>query len=345
MQWACRRDNGDITVNTCWKPLRRSPASRSWTRDSVPATTVRFQAAGNVTQATAGVPCKIVASALGVYTTIGQIDLENVNNSVSTLAAVDTAANQAILFRDAITTPLTIGTVTTNAQFATGALVPGTPDAVGLQANNGDITVNTAGALTINQSILDTGLVPATTVRFQAAGNVTQAARPCRARFVAVALGVRVHDDRPDRLATGERRQQRARPLAVDTAANQAILFRDAITTPLTIGTVTSNALFATAAGVLGTPDAVGLQANNGDITVNTAGALTLNGVVTTGSVAFGTVRLQATGDITQARRQGRSPETIWECSIRREHQSQPIECDRHVWGQEHGRFEVDRLQ
>src|SRR5204862_481547 len=71
------------------------------------------------------------------------------------------------------------------------------------------------------------------------------------------------------------------------------IVFNDTTTGTLQTGVVASSTVF--------TSTVTGVASNAANITLATAGALTLNQAVTTGSGASGTVRLQAAGDVTQA--------------------------------------------
>ena len=242
--------------------------------------TVRLQAAGDVIQTAA-----ISAGSLGVFTSSGKIDLENASNSFSILAARNTdgtATPGVIIVIDSITTPLAVGTVGAAADGSTSTIT-------GVVSTTGNITLATAGALTLNRGV-STGSGASGTVRLQAAGDISQAVREI---ITGASLGVydtagNITLDQANVVGTAGA----AGTIAMQNTAG-TIEFLDATTGTLQTGTVALSGAF--------TNPVTGVVSNTADITLSTAGALTLNQAVSAGSGASGTVRLQAAGDITQA--------------------------------------------
>src|SRR5204863_108833 len=98
----------------------------------------RLQAGGDVTQSAI-----ITASVLGVATTSGNITLAG-NNKVGSFEASDSAAAGTITFKD--TAALVIGSVAadSNIGFAVTS---------GITTNTGNISVQSGGAVQVNQAI------------------------------------------------------------------------------------------------------------------------------------------------------------------------------------------------
>ena len=147
-------------------------------------------------------------------------------------------------------------------------------------------------ALTLNQAVT-TGSGASSTVRLQAAGDITQVAAGI---ITANNLGVfdttgNITLDQANVVGTNAAMGTFAAQ-DTDGATPGTIVFNDTTTGTLQIDTVASSGLFTNAV--------TGVASNAGDITLATAGALTLNQEVTTGSGAGNTVRLQAAGNITQ---------------------------------------------
>ena len=244
-----------------------------------------MQAAGDITQAAAGV---ITANNLGISDTTGNITLDQsnvvgTNASAGTIAASDTAAAGTIVFKDTTTGTLQTGVVSSSGVF--------TSTATGVVSNAANITVATAGVLTLNQAV-STGSGASSTVRLQAAGDISQAAA---GTITGLNLGVsdaagNIRLDQANVVGTNAS----AGTIALqDTVAASTVVFNDTTTGTLQTGVVASSGVF--------TSTVTGVSSNTGNITLATAGILTLNQAVTTGSGASGTVRLQAAGDITQA--------------------------------------------
>ena len=151
----------------------------------------------------------------------------------------------------------------------------------GVTTNTEDITLATAGALTLNQAV-STGAGNTNTVRLQAAGDVTQAAAG-----TITALNLGVFDSAGNitlnqsngvgtNAATGTFAAQ-----DTDGATPGTIVFKDSTTGTLQTGVVASSGVF--------TNTVTGAASNAGNITLTTTGNLTLNQAVTTGSGASGT--------------------------------------------------------
>jgi hypothetical protein len=273
---------------------------------------VRIVAGGNVTQATAGT---ITGDELGVRTTVGDILLDNANNDVNTLAALNTAATGRIHFRDV--DDLIISTVTASTSnkiaFEGNASMS---DVIGLDTNNGDVLIQAGTmmplmpavppALAINQAIntADAGDTARGDVRIVAFNSIAQA---MSGAITADELGVRINagdllldnaDNDVNTLA------------ALNTVATGRVHFRDV--DDLIIGTVaefTSNKIVFEG-NALGS-DVVGLDTNNGDVLIQAGTpmmpamppALAINQAIDTasaGDTARGDVRITAGGSVTQ---------------------------------------------
>ena len=206
------------------------------------------------------------------------------NASTGTIAAQDTNVGGMIAFNDATTGTLQTGAVTSSTVF--------TNTVTGVVSNAGNITLATAGALTLNQAVTNGALGASGTVRLQAAGDITQVAAGI---ITANNLGVfdsagNITLDQANVVGTIASAGTIA---AQDPNGGGTIVFKDTTTGTLQTGVVASSSVF--------TNTVTGIASNAGNITLATAGALTLNQAVTTGSGASSTVRLQAAGDITQA--------------------------------------------
>ena len=191
--------------------------------------TVRLQAAGDMTQVAAGI---ITANNLGVFQSSGNITLDQsnvvgTNASAGTFAAKDTDGTSAsIVFNDATTGTLQTGVVTSSTVFTTTV--------TGVASNAGNITLATAGALALNQAVT-TGSGASSTVRLQAAGDITQAAAG-----LITANNLGVHDtagnitlNQSNVVGTNASAGTLA---AQDTAAAGTIVFKDSTTGTLQTG-------------------------------------------------------------------------------------------------------------
>ena len=221
---------------------------------------VRLNAAGNISQTAV-----ITASALGVRTTAGNVDLTLAGNNVATFAAANTVAGGTVKYRDA--DAVALGSVATVGSF-TGA--------TGVTTNAADVTL-VSGALSIGQVITaGTG-----TVRLTTAGGVSQTAA-----ITASSLGVRnATSGNVDLTLVGNNVVTFA---ANNTVAGGTVKYRDA--DALAIGTVTLD-------GALFTPTTNGVTTNAADVTFVTGGALSIGQAVNAGS---GTVRLSTAGGVSQ---------------------------------------------
>ncbi len=237
------------------------------------AAAVRLQAAGNISAAAA-----LTASALGVYTSGGNIDLDNAANQIaSTFAAQTLAAGGNIDFRNA--GGFATGQVTALDCFSntvTGATT--SAGRVELVADAGTITLGAANLA--GSGIQDSGglvLIEAT------AGPVTQAAEGA---VVAGTLAVRAQGNVTLAAAGND-----VDTLAVYVTGGAGLIeFRDS--DALTIGSVT-----VAISGLRFTGTVAGLVSGGGDINVRTGGSLTLTNGVNAGT---GDVRLVVGGGITQ---------------------------------------------
>ncbi|MBI3861468.1 MAG: hypothetical protein HY290_06190, partial [Planctomycetia bacterium] len=245
--------------------------------------TIRLHAAGNVTQSAA-----ITAGSLSAFTSSGDITLNNAGNSVSTFAAEDTDSVTPgnVSFFDSIATALTISTVLADAGGCATTVT-------GATTNKGDITIVTGGKLTLNQAV-STGAGDVGTVRLQAAGDITQAAAGI---ITGLNLGVYntsgiINLNQSNVIGTAGTAGTFAAQ-NTDSATPGAVVFNDTTTGELKIGSVASSGKF--------TNTVTGVVTDKGDMTLATAGKLTLNQAVSTGAGDVGTVRLQAAGNITQA--------------------------------------------
>ena len=219
-------------------------------------------------QAAAGI---ITANNLGIFDSTGNITLDQANlvgtnASAGTIALQDTSAGGTIVFKDTTTGTLQTGVVNSSSVF--------TNSVTGVASNAGDITLATAGALTLNQAVT-TGSGDSSTVRLQAAGNISQAAA---GTITALNLGVfdstgYITLDQANVVGTNASAGTIA---AQDTSAGGTIVFKDTTTGTLQTGVVSSSTLF--------TNTVTGVASNAGNITLATAGSLTLNQAVTTGS-------------------------------------------------------------
>ena len=160
----------------------------------------------------------------------------------------------------------------------------------GVASNAGDITLATAGALTLDQAVT-TGSSASNTVRLQAAGDITQAAAG-----TITALNLGVFDSAGNITLDQANVIGNASPgtfAAQDTAAGATIVFNDNVSNPLQTGVIGPSSVF--------THTVTGVASNAGDITLVTQGDLTLQQSVTTGSGASSTVRLYAYGNLIES--------------------------------------------
>ncbi|MDB5341692.1 MAG: hypothetical protein JWP89_69 [Schlesneria sp.] len=249
---------GDVTVSAAGAvTLNQSIAAAG--------ATIRISAAGAVTEAAAAT---ITAASLGVRTTSGNIVLTEAND-VTTFAANDTAAGQAVKFRDA--NAFNVGSVIGTTLFTATA---------GVATANADVTLKAGGALGINESI-NAG---SGTVRVAAAGSVTEAAGKI---ITADTLGVTTT---AGNVVLTELNQ--INTLAVNDSGVAGIV-KVVTSGGVTIGSVAADAdpsLFGATSGI---------TTSNGDFTLASAGAIQINQAVNVGT---GTVRLQtSTGGIAQS--------------------------------------------
>jgi hypothetical protein len=249
---------GDVTV---------SAAGAVTLNQSIAAVgaTVRISAAGSVTEAAAAT---ITAASLGVRTTSGNIVLTEAND-VATFAANNSAAGQAVKFRD--TNAFNVGSVSGTTLFTA---------TTGVATSNGDVTLKAGSTLGINESI-NAG---SGTVRISAGGSVTEASGKT---ITANSLGVTTS---AGNIVLTESNQ--VNTLAVNDS-DAAGFVKVATASGVTIGSVavdTDPSLFSATGGI---------TTSNGDFTLAAAGAIQINQAVNVGSA---TVRLNTTtGGVAQA--------------------------------------------
>jgi hypothetical protein len=272
---------GDITLTTGGALTLTQGISTG----SGASSTVRIQAKGDVIES-AGMG--ITAGTLGISNATGNITLDQANlvgtsGIAGVFAAQTTGSGKSIVFQDSTTGTLQIGQVASAGIF--------TNTVTGVTTNLGNITLVTGGALALNQGV-STGSGASSTVRLQAAGDITEASGIL---ITAGTLGVtdsagNITLDQANVVGTSGTAGVFA---AQTTAAGKSVVFQDATAGTLQIGQVTSAGVFTTTL--------TGVTTNQGDITLATGGALAINQVLgDTNPTLTGTVRLQANGTVSQ---------------------------------------------
>jgi hypothetical protein len=230
---------------------------------NVGTATLRLSSAGAVTQATTG---KITADSLGVVAT-GDIalDLAMPANHVPNIVALNTGG--AIKFKDDVA--FKVGMVGIGSSMCFGG-------ANGIGGNN--VEICSAGDITLTAAVAAGG----GTARIQAGGNVSQ---NMNGTITAMDLGVRANGN-IDLCVPGAPNAVVGMFAADATGGPVGSFVHFLDGSGFTVGTVTASPCF--------TPDAVGVQSNNGDIDlISETGPIKLTGPVKAGA---GTVRIDAGG-------------------------------------------------